>query len=486
VAQAEKSACVRGLWEPFVSSDVPTEQKRKIATDCWMKGNQALAKGNFDYAIEMYGKAVALAPDNLNFRQSLRGAEYKKYGNNKTGAKMAGMRLTGTRNTIRKLRGKKEWAEMDKAAEEGLILNPWDAALNAAVGEACHNLDYTEVAEFAYERAVESDPESKAHLQNLMEINEQRGNYKKAIECAKRLTKLEPHNGKLRAQLTGLEAKQVMDRGGYIEAKTTQEVRRNAYDDYRPATEKYVPDTVVGPGVSLEQDLRRAIRKTPTDKGNYIKLGEHFQKQKEFDKAGEVLKEALAATGGDVNIREFSEDNDLMNFRHQLELAKSVAADDEAGQKRIASLKRELLLREIEIYSSRIERYPNDARFKFELGKRFMQVKEYKKAIPLLQQATVDQRRAPAALVLLAKSFLAEKQPKLARAQLERACEKLNPHDDRDTFCEAHYILGRLCEEAGDRDDAEHHYSEVLSVDYAYKDARQRLEMMQRGDGKVE
>jgi tetratricopeptide (TPR) repeat protein len=458
-----------------------SDQKRKIAADCWMKGNQALPKLNYDYAIEMYRKAVQLAPDNLSFRQSLRGAEYKKYDNNKSGAKLAGVRLTGTRNSIRKIRGKKEWPAMDLAAEEGLMLNPWDAALNAAVGEACHNQGYSEVADFAYQCAVESDPESKDYLQSLMEINEERGNYKKAIECAKRLTKLEPNNGKLRAQLTGLEAKQVMDRGGYEGAKSTQHVRRNAYDDYRPATEKYVPDTVAGPGVSLEQDLRRAIRKSPTEKGNYIKLAEYFQKQKDFDRASEVLKEALDATGGDVNIREFYEDNDLMNYRHQLELAKSVAAEDEAGQKRIATLKRELLLREVEVFSSRTDRYPNDARYKHELGKRYMQIKEYKKAIPLLQQATVDQRRAGAVQVLLAKSFLAEKQPKLARSNLEKACEKLNPHDDRDTFCEAHYILGRLCEEAGDRDDAEQQYGEVLSVDYSYKDARERLEKLQGG-----
>ncbi|HEV3300890.1 MAG TPA: tetratricopeptide repeat protein [Planctomycetaceae bacterium] len=468
-----------------MSSAMPGDQKRKIAADCWMKGNQALAKGNFDYAIEMYRKAVQLGPDNLSFRQSLRGAEYKKYDDNKSGAKLAGVRLTGTRNTIRKLRGKKEWPAMDQAAEEGLMLNPWDAQLNADVGEACYNLGYSEVAEFSYERAVESDSENKGFLQNLMEINEERGNYKKAIECAKRLTKLEPNNGKLRAQLTGLEAKQVMDRGGYEGAKSTQQVRRNAYDDYRPATDKHVPDTVAGPGVSLEQDLRRAIRKAPTEKGNYVKLAEYFGKQKEFDKAGDVLKEALDATGGDVNIREFFEDNDLANYRHQIELAKSITADDEAGQKRIATLKRELLLREIEVFASRIERYPTDARFKYELGKRHMQTKEYKKAIPLLQQATVDQRRAASCQVLLAKCFLAERQPKLARAQLERAVEKLNPHDEPETYCEAHYILARLCEDAGDRDDAEHHYGEVLSVDYSYKDARERLEKLQGGDGKA-
>ena len=70
-------------------------------------------------------------------------------------------------------------------------------------GKRCHNRGFLEVADFAYQRAVESDPDTKDYLQNLMEINEERGNYKRAIECAKRLTKLDPNNGKLRAQLMG-------------------------------------------------------------------------------------------------------------------------------------------------------------------------------------------------------------------------------------------------------------------------------------------
>ena len=32
--------------------------------------------------------------------------------------------------------------------------------------------------------AVDSDPDTKDYLQNLMEINEERGNYPRAIECA--------------------------------------------------------------------------------------------------------------------------------------------------------------------------------------------------------------------------------------------------------------------------------------------------------------
>jgi Tfp pilus assembly protein PilF len=110
-----------------------------------------------------------------------------------------------------------------------------------------------------------------------------------------------------------------------------------------------------------------------------------------------------------------------------------------------------------------------------------MKSKETKKAIPLLQQATVDQRREPQVRVALGKCFIAEKQLKLARYQFEKAVEKINAHDNAVLYCEAHYILARLCEDGGDSDKAETSYSDVLSVDYSYKDTRERLERLQRG-----
>src|SRR3954471_12381691 len=104
----------------------------KIATDCFLKGNQAMEKKNFDYAVKMHSTAVQLVPDNLVFRQTLRGCERRLYGENKTGAKLAGLRLrlSGVRSRIRKARSKSDWPALDQAAEKGLIFNPWNAQLN--------------------------------------------------------------------------------------------------------------------------------------------------------------------------------------------------------------------------------------------------------------------------------------------------------------------------------------------------------------------
>ena len=38
-------------------------EKKKIAADCWKKGSEAMSKENWDYAIEMFGKAVTLVPE---------------------------------------------------------------------------------------------------------------------------------------------------------------------------------------------------------------------------------------------------------------------------------------------------------------------------------------------------------------------------------------------------------------------------------------
>jgi tetratricopeptide (TPR) repeat protein len=471
-----------GEW--FVSGD-GLDNKKKIAADCFRKGNDAMEKKNFDYAVEMHSSAVQLVPDNLMFRQTLRGCERYLYGNNKKGATFARLRLRlkGIRGKIRKARSKSNWAAVDQAAEQGLEINPWNAQFHADMADACFQLGFTEIAEFGYANAVENDPENRGFLEKLGDIYELRANYSKAIDCWKRISKLYPNDGQVRAKITGLEATRVMDHGGYEGAKTTQEVKKSAYDDFRLTGDRHVPDAVSGPGVSLEADLLRAIRKNPADKGSYLKLADYYRKQKDFDKAEATLQKAFESTGSaDLNIRQQIEDVELDRRRYEIELGRNVVKD-EAGKKNVEALKRELHQREIEIFSARVERYPMDAGLKYELALRYIKSKDYKKAIPLLQQATVDQRREAKVRVALGKCFIAEKQVKLGRYQLEKSIEKLNPHDEPDLYCEANYIVGRLCEDAHDTEKAEKCYSDVLSVNYDYKDARERLEHLQKGTG---
>lgn len=458
--------------------------KKKIAADCWKKATEAMAKENWDYAVAMFSKAVAIVPDNVAYRQHLRGAEYKRYKDNKKGASLASMRLMPIRGKITKARMQKNWESLDRLAEEGLAMNPWDAQLNADMGEACSHLYYQEAAIFGYEKALSVDPDNKEWNRALARLLEERGNYSRAIERWKHIYKIDPLDSEARSKMTQLEATSVLEHRGYEKAATTRDVQ-SAYD-YDRLVKQEVPDAVDGPGVSVEADLQHAIRKAPENKDNYLKLAQLYRNEKRLDEAAEMLQKAFEVTGGDPNVGEQLEDVQLEQLRHNVDLALSAMQknpDDGQVRQNLQALRKELLQREMEILSARVERYPKDNRMKFELARRRMKVKQWDKAIPLLQRAAADVRLESEVLVALGKCFVAVNNRKLARGQFEKAIPKINAHEKPELFTEAHYILARLYEDTGDREAAENHYNEILAVDYDYKDARQRFEKLQQAAG---
>lgn len=387
---------------------------------------------------------------------------------------------------IQKNKLTKNWSAVDQEAEGGLKINPWDGQLNADMGEACLNLGFLECAQLGFEKAAETDPNNKDFLRNLAHILEKRGDYQRAIGIWERVKKLDPNDGEARQKITGLGFEKTIRDTGLEEADTTKDVRpQNAYDLDRPKAGVGVPETVEGPGVSVEADLQRAIRKEPNNHNHYLKLADYYRREGRLEESAEHFEKALQISG-DMNIRELLEDVQIDMLRQNLAAATEAAhknPEDETTKKNVAALTREVWQREVEVFSARVERYPRDNKLKFELSKRWMRAKKYSQAIPLLQQASADSRIEAEALVLLGECFIGEKQKPIALRQFDKALPKLSVHDQPDQFKTAHYYAGRICEELGKTEEAEAHYQEILAIDYSYRDVLKRLEKLQGGGG---
>ncbi len=460
------------------NADPNLEKRKKIAGECWKKGTESMSRENWDYAIEMFSQAAQLVPENLAYRQSLRGVQYRKYKNNKSGAKLSFLTMNSIRGKVKKARAAKNWNELDKAAEEGLALNPWEGQRNADLGEACRQRTYDEVAIFAYEKAVEAEPENRDFIIGLADMRERRRDYNGAITCWERIQRLEPLNGGARQKISALRAESVIDRGGYEAAETTKTVRLG-YEESVSGTTKEVD----GPGMSQEADIQRAIRKEPTNRDNFMKLADLYRRESRLDEAVATYQKVLEMHN-DPNVREQLEDIEMEILKKALIAARDSAPAndaDEAHAKKVALLQSDLIKKEIDVFARRIERYPADLKLKFELAQRYFRVKRYQQAIPLYQQAAKDQRLENTVLLNLGKCFLAEKKNDLAKRQFQKATEILNFNDYPDQFKECFYLLARLYEEAKDPRKAEELYTEVLAVDYAYRDVQKRLEALQSG-----
>lgn len=457
---------------------MPSDKRAHMASDCFKRGTEAMSKKNWDYAISMYRQAASLVPSNVLFRQTLRGCEEKKYGDNGKGASMASMKLMTVRGRLSKARYSKDWQSINQIAEDGLAVNPWDHSLNAALGEAAKNLGWFEVAVYAYERAVKFERLNKDYNRELAQLLEDRGEFERAIEAWSRVLEADKLDSQARMKITQLEAKKTLVRGRYEDASST----RDLMDDQRVAQIMKTGEKTDGPGQSPEEDLRRAIRKDPANKDNYLKLADFLSRNGNLDEAEETLKQAFEVSGGDINIRERLDEVQLDRMRTAVEFARQKAAKPDADQQardQYASLQRELLHREIEIFSNLVERYPADSRRKFDLAGRFMKIDKLDQAIPLFQQARTDMRLKGQALLNLGKCFASKKEYTLAKRQLEQAVPEIKLADHQDQYLELYYFLGRVNEKLRDKEAAIQNYQEVLAVNYAYKDTRARIEALE-------
>lgn len=461
-----------------------SDRNKKIAADCWRRGNEALSKENWDYSIEMFTTAVKLEPEALLYRQTKRGAERKKYGDNSSGSKMGMLKLAGLKTKIKNSRRKKDWAAVDQLAEEGLSLNPWDAGLNADMAEACANLGYEDAAIFGFKVAIENDKSNKGYYTELGELLEEKGEFKSARECWEMAFKLDPMDGVARSKVTSLMATETRVRGGYEGAEKSSGVKKqSAYDEGRATREQRQQaqrgNVADGPGQSLEADLQRAIRKEPENKDHYLRMADFYRREGKLLESKEHYEKAYELSGKDSNIGEQIEDIELELLRDKLTAAKDVFnrdREDAEAKKQVTLISKALIKREIDIFTRRVERYPADMRIKYELAQRFIRLKKWSPAISLLQQSVKDSRISSDALVALGKCFYADGKKELAKRQFEKALPKLSVDEKPEIFKEAHYLLGRLYQEAGQKAQADDHYSEILALDYDYKDARQRLE----------
>ena len=462
----------------------PTPEQKRMAAECWKRGNEALPKENWDYAIQMYSQSVKFVPSNLTYRQSLRFTEYKKYDNNGSGAKLSTMKLMGPRTSIKKARMNKDWKKVDEAAEDGLKINPWDPQLCADVGDACRELGYQECAIFSYEESLKVDKMNIDVNRSLAGILEERGEYQRAVDCWQRIAKADPNNGAARSKITALSARSVLDRGGYEGAESTKGVMA-AHEVAKRLGKMKEAD---GPGTSVEADLQRAVRKEPANKDPLLKLADYYRRDGQLEKAEETLLKALEVSGNDMSIREQLEDVqlDLMRKTHGItkEQLRTNPTEDAVKQRAI-DLGNELLKRELEVFASRSERYPNDLKLKYELATRYMKVKKWALAIPLFQQSRGDPRLKGDALVKLGKCFCYDKKLQLGIRQFEAAMPEIKYEDKPDLFKDLHYSAGVVYEELKNFKAADEEYQKVLEVDYGYKDAVTRSNKLQEQGGEA-
>ncbi len=447
---------------------IPPALRRQLQA-CYEKGAAVSAKGEFDYATDMFATCVTKDPANVLYVKSLLANLAKKYGNNKKGSKLASITGMGAKGTVKKCVMAKDWPGVLKAGIEYLKLNPWDVGTLTDMSRACELMQCDEAQVEYLKMAIDGSPtdiEANRHAGRGFGRN---GLFDQAVQCWLAVLKQKPEDEEAKRAIPNLQIERTIHKGGYEQAESTQDARKNKIMDDDDDEARLTPI----------QRLERAIEKDPTQVEKVIELSDMFAREEKYSEAERALAIGIQASPGDIQLRERLEDVQIRFFRQQLEIAKK-KAEAERTPKSIEiynRLRDELISKEIEIYASRTQRYPANLGFKFELATRLQKAKKIDEAIALLQECRSDLKRKNQVHMALAKCFIEKKVYKLAMANYELAVEAAGSAGTEEKKF-ALYSAGTLAVHMKDLDKAEKYLSELANLDYGYKDVSKWLDKL--------
>lgn len=452
-------------------AEVSLENAPRKARELFDKGFAAMERGNLDYAMDMLTAALDIEPRLLQARKFLRAAAVRKFKEGGGGAAAHVFSTLGSSGSLLAAKGmlKKKPAEALKAAEKMMRRDPLNKSFITLLGQAAVAAEMPEVAIQTLEIAKDHYPTDIDILRRLGELYVQTNEPAKGRLCFEEINRLRPNDPVAIKSLKDAAALDTMKRGGWNTAESFRDVIR----DQKSAVLLEQQNKAVKTGKDLEDLIRETVARVQREPDNVNfrrQLADLFSRAERFDDALQTLLDGQKGAGrADPQIDRAISSIRTRKFDHEIEAL--TAAGDEAGAAAKAKEKAEFLFSDA---SDRVQRYPNDLQFRYELGVLLFERGQLNEAIQEFQLAQRNPQRRTRALYYLAQCFKQKQQYDIAKEQLQKAASELHIMDEakKDIL----YEMGLISELMGNTDEAVGYYKEIYSVDFGYKDIAQKIE----------
>ncbi|GAB6165600.1 hypothetical protein JCM19992_16000 [Thermostilla marina] len=457
-----------------------SDAKRKRLKQMFEHGNRIAAQDQFDYATDLFTECVNGDPSNLYYVQAFLGNLKKKYNNNKKGAALGFLKTMPLKASLKKAMLKKDWVGAIKTGLEILKINPWDTSALTALSDACDQCGFQESRLAFLRQALDANQKDVELCRRCARTLAELGSYDQAIALWHRVEQLKPNDAEASRAIADLAVRRTIEEGEFDQESGKSKRLIEA-----------AGGTTAGGVVTKKDKLEEEIRRNPQNVALYVELAELHLRNDNYDDAEAVLQAAYERTN-DPNVAERLEDVQLRRYRHELAAAENRARanpNDEAAKKQVSEAQRRLWAKELEVYIRRVERYPNNLTFRYELAVRYQLNGKYKEAIREYQQAMGDPRRKGVCLLSLAQCFEKIKQYRLAMSHYEKAIEEISDREG-EAKKRALYLAAILAYRMGNLTVAEKYANQLAAMDFSYKGVAQLLDkiaekMEQQGAAKA-
>jgi tetratricopeptide (TPR) repeat protein len=440
------------------------------------KGNDALQRDNFDYAIALFNQVLVREPGVHECRKALRTAQLKKTGGG--GGFMKKMWSSASSSPLvakGELALRKDPAEALQIAEQILDSDANNSAGHRLAVKAATALEMPRTAILSLEILVHNSPDDTETAIQLANALAEIGEPKRGEKVLAELYRTHPMDNELAQALKNLSARKTMDEGGYQAAAETGGSYRDILRDKDEARSLEQQNRVEKSEDLTERLIGEYETRLKTESNNLKlvrQLAELYTQKKQFDRALSYYDRLKASdVGNDPTLDRGIAETRIRAYDHQI--AQLDSTSPEYADK-VAALQAEKQAYQLAECQKRVERFPTDLQIRFEMGQLYFQAGKITEAIGEFQKAQNNPHRRIAAMNFLAQCFGRKRMFDLAARTLQNAIKEKPVLDDEKK--DLLYNLGSVLESMGKKDDAIEQLKLIYEVDSSYKDVAAKVE----------
>ncbi len=445
------------------------------------KGQAAVNKSNWDYAIAIYGQVLTDEPAFYECREALRAVQFKKHGTSSGFFKKI-MGTAGSSPQIAKAQILLRNNPREALAVCELVLNdnPNSTSAHKIIAEAALAMGFPKTAVLSLEIALKSSPKDRELALRLAEALARLGNIDRAETIYEELLKITPYDPEISQLIKNLAAQRTMKEGGYDEVGNKISSYRDLLKNKEEAvsleqSNREVKDEDIA--LRLIKENEQKLAEEPNDLKRLRTIAELYKQRKDYANSMVYYERIFSIDGGiDPAIERAISDLRRRQLDASIEALDSTAPDF-ADQSALLSDQRKNLV--MEDARKRVERYPTDLQLRYELGVLYFESGKIGEAIQELQKAQTNPNRRLQAMNYLGQAFSKRNMNDLAARTFQNALKEKLVFDEEKK--ELIYMLGCVLEKMAKKEEAMDQFKQIYEIDIGYRDVSAKVDAYYAG-----
>lgn len=445
------------------------------------RGNDALLRDNFDYAIDLFCQVLAREPGLLECRRALRAAQHTKSKGRGGFFKKAWSSASSSPQVLKaQATLRSDPAGAMAIAEQILNSDPDNSGAHRIIVAAATALEMPQTAIMSLDLLVQNSPKDKTLAIEFATRVAGTGDVPRAERLLQELYRLSPNDPDLAQALKDVSARRTLDEGGYDKLASGEGSYRDILKNEAEAKSLEQENRMqksedVAERLITEYEVR--LQTEPNNLKLVRQLAELYTQKKQFDRALAMYDRIKASgMGNDPSLDRVISETKIRQLDDQIHTLNPAASDHPERATQLTAEKQAFQLAECQ---RRVEKFPTDLAIRFEMGALYFQAGKIGEAIQELQKAQGNPHKRIAAMNLLAQCFAKRKMHDLAAKTLQNAIKEKLVFDDEKK--ELIYNLGCVLEAMGNKEEAIEQFKLIYETDIGYKDVMAKVDAFYAG-----